>query len=168
MVWRDAVRAAARRGRAVVTGRPLVVSDAAASPTAGFSRRPVAVATDKLLLGAQGGLSGAVFARLCGDLLWTSTPVGAGPHADLLRRFRDSDPGSLTLDDVRETSYWSLGSTAIRIFGRYFDAVDDEGLLRLVRTYLAGQSGDGPVPRVPRGGDRRPPGSSRSRRSSRP
>lgn len=125
-----------RRARSAIHARRHCVSDAAASPVSGFGRRREVPVAD-LLLGAQGGLSGAVFARVSENIMWTSTRVEDGPHATFLRQFEDRDPQSLTVEDVASTAYWRLGLTAIRVFGRYFDAVGPDSLLSHARSFLS-------------------------------
>ena len=85
-----------------------------------------AILVDRLLLGAQHNLTGAQFAERSGDLMWTSTPLRDGPHAELLRSAISREPTSLTDDDILQSSYAALARRCIRVSGDFFGAQDEQ------------------------------------------
>ena len=60
------------------------------------------VPVDRLLLGAQNGMSASDFAAALGDPLWASRRVAEGPHAELLALGRE---GELSDAAVLASSY---------------------------------------------------------------
>ncbi len=92
-----------------------------------------------LLLGAQAGLDAGGVADLLGDLYWGSTPVTEGPHAELLR-LGNAAPAQLSDQAILDSRYGCMARSVIDGRGRFFDAVDDAGIVRLARAYIASQA----------------------------
>lgn len=114
------------------------------------------VPVDSLLLGGQNHGSAAGFAGALDDPWWASTRVQDGPHADLLRR---AGAGPLSDADLLGSAYGAMARAAIRLDGQYFDARDDDGILRGARAFLNDQRLHA-VPEHPEqvGSARTPPG----------
>lgn len=107
----------------------------------------VRVPIERILLGGQNELDAHAFAVRSGDLLWPSTRVQEGPHAALLRT--RAEHGGLSDDDILTSQYAAMARICIEASGHYFGAVDDAGILRLVReSEERGLSGE-PVMLVP-------------------
>jgi hypothetical protein len=123
-------------------------------------RRPgtVAVPVDRLLLGAQNARSFTAeeFAAQAGNLMWASTRVADGPHADLLRRSAAANGGGLSDEEILDSDYGRMALTCVRAQGGWFSATDAEGVVKIARSFLAGESSadDRPVLVAPiRGSD---------------
>lgn len=112
------------------------------------SREPVEVPLDRLLLGAQNGMTGDEFSRQAGDLLWCSTPVADGPHVALLRLAEESG-GEPSDEAILAGPYGTLARRAIAGGGHYFGAYDDAGVLEVARAFLRRHAGD-PRPQAAR------------------
>ncbi|WP_163511449.1 ParB N-terminal domain-containing protein [Fodinicola acaciae] len=93
--------------------------------------QPARVSIDKLLLGAQGGLSATDFARVTGNPLWPSTRVADGPHVALLQA------GAVTDDDILASRYGQLGLACLRATGGFFWADSPAGVVEVARDFLA-------------------------------
>ena len=91
------------------------------------------VALDRLLLGLQNRTPADEYAEFIGDLRWPSTPVGSGPHADLLRAAEQQE---LTDEEVLASRYADMARDCIRLRGFFFSAVDDAGILAAAREYI--------------------------------
>ena len=145
---RQRLRQAARSARA--QRDRLIVSSRRVPVPAGLRRRmtelvmwrsrPAVVPIDRLLLGEQNQVSAAEFARRSGDLLWPSTRVADGPHADLLRR---AEAGPLSDEEILETPYARMARATIAATGQYFAASDAAGIVAVARRFLEGGAGDG-------------------------
>jgi hypothetical protein len=107
-------------------------------------RRPgtTALPVDRLLLGAQNarGFSARDFAAQSGDLMWASTPVADGPHAELLRLAAARDGAGLSDAEILESAYGRMALTCVRAQGRYFTATDADGVVKVARSFLSGES----------------------------
>ncbi len=96
-----------------------------------------------LLLGAQAGLDAGGVADLLGDLFWGSTPITEGPHAELLRLGKTA-PAQLSDQAILDSRYGRMARAVIDGRGRFFDAIDDAGIVSLARDFIARQdSGSG-------------------------
>ncbi|GGO70231.1 hypothetical protein [Nonomuraea cavernae] len=104
-------------------------------------REMVEVPLDRLLLGAQNGMSGADFSGAVGDLLWCSTPIAEGPHVALLR-LAEAAGGDPADEAILDSPYGALARRAIGSGGHYFGARDDAGILETARSYLLRHAGD--------------------------
>lgn len=104
-------------------------------------RSPVHVPVDRLLLGNQAGMDAARFASATDRLLWASTLVADGPHAQLLRAADERQPDELSDTEVLDSAYASMARDIIRVRGRYFDATNDDGILVGARRFIAGHQG---------------------------
>lgn len=93
--------------------------------------RPAAIPVEKLLLGAQGGLTATDFARATNNPLWPSTRVVDGPHVALLRA------GAVTDDDILASRYGQLGMACLHATGSYFWADSPAGVVEVARDFLA-------------------------------
>ncbi len=117
-------------------------------------RRPglARVPLDRLLLGIQDGLPATTYAAEFDDLLWASTPIARGPHADLLRLAADHrEHGELTDEAILASPYAEHARRCLRLTGRYFWATDERGAVEVARSFLAradaaGGSSGGPAP----------------------
>lgn len=98
-----------------------------------WHRRPRTVPIASLLLGGQNRVSAIDFAAASGDLLWGSTRVAQGPHAQLLAR---AAAGPISDEELLASPYATMARTCIALSGQYFDATDDDGVVRVARTYL--------------------------------
>ncbi|MET9022279.1 polysaccharide biosynthesis C-terminal domain-containing protein [Actinopolymorpha sp. NPDC004070] len=111
-------------------------------------RRPglARVPMDRLLLGIQDGIPASTYAEEFDDLLWASTPVTRGPHADLLRLA--AEHGELTDEAVLASPYAEHARRCLRLTGRYFWATDEHGIVEVARSFLARAATDssGEVP----------------------
>jgi hypothetical protein len=106
------------------------------------------VPVDALLLGAQNArnFTAEQFAAQTDDLMWTSTRVADGPHAELLRQ-ADRMDGGLSDEEILASPYGRMALTCIREQGHYFSATDPAGIVTIARSFLAGETaGDGTRP----------------------
>jgi SAM-dependent methyltransferase len=83
----------------------------------------------KLLMGGEHRRAAANYARLTGDLLRPSTPVGLSPHADFLRDYREFGDEVLRPERFALTRYWRNAQKCIDLFGQYFSATTIDGVL---------------------------------------
>jgi SAM-dependent methyltransferase len=104
-------------------------------------RREVTVPVDSLLLGAQNArtFTADEFAAQADDLMWASTRVADGPHAQLLRQ-AERTGGVLSDEEILESPYGRMALTCIREQGRYFSATDPAGVVKIARSFLAGET----------------------------
>lgn len=91
------------------------------------------VPLNRILLGGQNSLSADEFARAHGNLLWPSTVVSEGPHADLLAASRVVP---LSDEEILISSYADVARTCIEATGEFFSATDDDGILEVARDFL--------------------------------
>nr|WP_272955994.1 polysaccharide biosynthesis C-terminal domain-containing protein [Actinopolymorpha rutila] len=100
-------------------------------------RRPgvARVPLDRLLLGIQDGVPATTYAAEFDDLLWASTPIARGPHADLLRLA--AEHGELTDEAILASPYTEHARRCLRLTGRYFWASDESGVVEVARSFLA-------------------------------
>jgi hypothetical protein len=102
------------------------------------------VPVDKLLLGLQNAMPAAEFAARHDDLLWASTPVAEGPHAQLLRM--SERDGGISDEEILASSYATLARRCISSRGFFFTATDDAGIVAVARDYIdrhrGGPAGD--------------------------
>jgi hypothetical protein len=104
------------------------------------------VPVDRLLLGAQNGMSASDFAAALGDPLWASRRVAEGPHAELLALGRE---GELSDAAVLASSYGRMARVCIEQTGRYFattDPDDAEGIADGARRFVRRATGRAPDP----------------------
>jgi hypothetical protein len=141
---RQAARSArTQRDRLIVSSRRVPVPAALRrrmTELVMWRSHPVVVPIDRLLLGEQNQVPAAEFARRSGDLLWPSTRVADGPHADLLRR---AEAGPLTDEEILATPYARMARATIAVTGQYFAASDEAGIVAVARRFLEGGAGDG-------------------------
>jgi SAM-dependent methyltransferase len=83
----------------------------------------------KLLMGGEHRRAAANYARLTGDLLRPSTPIGRSPHAEFLRDYREFGDELLRPERFALTRYWRNAQTCIDLFGQYFSATTIDGVL---------------------------------------
>lgn len=86
---------------------------------AGRLHRTVSIPADRILLGSVAGIDASEFANLHDDVLWTSTPVGEGPHAELLRA-----AASNGFDSVFDKGVGAFDRSA---YGRMAHSIVDSG-----------------------------------------
>lgn len=110
----------------------------------------IEVPVGRLLLGGQNGLTAASFARAAGDLWWPSTPVGKGPHVEMLRQ-----ASTMTDCEILSSDYGHMARVVIAATGNYFEATDDAGIVQVARDFAQG-TGHAPNPHSPRTGRSRP------------
>lgn len=103
----------------------------------------VEVPVDKVLLGGQGRLSARDYAAATDDPLWASRQVAEGPHVRLLRAHAVRE---LDDRDILTSDYGRFARRSLALSGRFHDATDDVGVLRVARDFLLRSSPDaGPV-----------------------
>lgn len=98
----------------------------------------------QILLGGQNRVSAAEYAAATDDLLWPSTRVADGPHAELFRA------GTAAVDDMSRfsgTRYARMARDCISLSGQYFGAVDDAGVLEVARGAVMSDATGPPVRR---------------------
>jgi 2-polyprenyl-3-methyl-5-hydroxy-6-metoxy-1,4-benzoquinol methylase len=83
----------------------------------------------KLLMGGEHRRAAANYARLTGDLMRPSTPVGRSPHAEFLREYREVGEDLLRPERFALTRYWRNAQACIDLFGQYFTATSIDGVL---------------------------------------
>jgi SAM-dependent methyltransferase len=83
----------------------------------------------KLLMGGEHRRAAANYARLTGDLMRPSTPVGRSPHAEFLREYREVGEDLLRPERFALTRYWRNARACIDLFGQYFTATTIDGVL---------------------------------------
>lgn len=98
------------------------------------------VPIDKILLGLQNRVPADVFAEQHGDLLWPSTPVSEGPHAQLLTLAEQC--GGPTDEAILASPYGTLARRCISTRGFFFNAVDEAGIVAVARDYIARHRGE--------------------------
>jgi len=110
---------------------------------------PITVPIDDLLLGAQNArhFTAKQFAEQTGDLMWASTPVAAGPHAQLLRLAQARAGAELGDEEILKSSYGQMALACIQAQGRFFDAADADGVVRVARSFLRGEQRSDGAPR---------------------
>jgi len=98
------------------------------------------VPLNKILLGGQNRVSASVYAEATNDLLWPSTRIGDGPHAELFRLGRGAvdDPSRFF-----STRYARMARDCIDLSGQYFGARDEAGVLEVARDAV---TNDAPEP----------------------
>ncbi|WP_028650561.1 hypothetical protein [Nocardioides halotolerans] len=96
----------------------------------------VTVPVERLMLGGQNGLSARQFSEATGDLLWASTRVIDGPHADLLQR-ASAEPGPLTDEQIMSTPYAAMALGVIEATGNFFEATTVGDIPDVARRFIA-------------------------------
>ncbi len=96
----------------------------------------VTVPLDRLLLGGQNGLTARQFSEVSDNLLWASTRVVDGPHADLLRR-ASAESGPLSDDAIMRTPYALMARSVIEATGNFFEASDASEIPDLARRFIS-------------------------------
>jgi 2-polyprenyl-3-methyl-5-hydroxy-6-metoxy-1,4-benzoquinol methylase len=109
--------------------------------------QPATVAIERLLLGAQAGMSAKEFSAATDDLMWTSTPVTDGPHVQLL----EAGPG-LSDDEILASAYGQLGLGCLKTSGSYFWADSPAGVVEVARDFLARRDNSSYQPRANQSG----------------
>jgi 2-polyprenyl-3-methyl-5-hydroxy-6-metoxy-1,4-benzoquinol methylase len=89
----------------------------------------------KLLMGGEGGVPGARFARITGDLLRPSRPIGESPHARLLRAYLEEGDEALAPGRFEATAYYENAARCLEFFGRYFIATRNEAIVERARKF---------------------------------
>ncbi|MGI8626449.1 MAG: hypothetical protein ACR2J5_07755, partial [Geodermatophilaceae bacterium] len=89
--------------------------------------------------GAQNArtFSASAFAAATGNLLWPSTPVAAGPHAQLLAAADRHGQSGLSEEQILDSAYGLMALDCIWLQGRYFTATDPAGVIALARSFIA-------------------------------
>lgn len=99
--------------------------------------RPIRV--DACLLGNDGGVSAAQFARMIGDIRRASRPISEWPHVKLLREYDRIGERLWEQGAFEQTDYYQNATLNIDLFGGYFDAVAPDqiqwGARRFVYAY---------------------------------
>lgn len=95
------------------------------------------VRLDHLLLGVQDGVPASAYAERFDDLLWASTPVTQGPHAELLRLAAGCEGARPTDEAILASPYAEHARRCLRLSGRYFWATDEAGIVEVARSFLA-------------------------------
>ena len=95
------------------------------------------VPLDHLLLGVQDGVPASAYAERFDDLLWASTPVTQGPHAELLRLAARCEDARPTDEAILASPYAEHARRCLRLSGRYFWATDEAGIVEVARSFLA-------------------------------
>ncbi|HET6560896.1 MAG TPA: hypothetical protein VFG72_03405 [Marmoricola sp.] len=97
------------------------------------------IPVDRLLLGLQNRMRADDFAHEYGELSWPSTPVGEGPHAELLRLA--ATHGDLDAGAILDSSYGRLARVCIRTRGFFFTATDEQGIVDVAHNYIGRHRG---------------------------
>ena len=79
-------------------------------------------------------MSATEYAAATGDLFWPSRRVVDGPHADLLRRFRDG--GDFSDEEILDSPYGRMAARCIELSGQYFSATDAAGIVEIARDFI--------------------------------
>ena len=103
--------------------------------------RRIAAPIERLLLGGDGGLSGAHYARLINDPLRSSTPTAKWPHTMLLREYDAEGEQIFKPDYFSRTFYYRNARQAIDYLGSYFTARSDEAIVQVARDFVARYQG---------------------------
>lgn len=98
------------------------------------------IALDRLLLGAQTGLTAREFAAQTGQLLWPSTRLVDGPHVALLRLAEDR--AELSDAEILGSGYGELAMACLQANGRYFWAETEARIPDVARAFLARYRGE--------------------------
>jgi O-antigen/teichoic acid export membrane protein len=118
----------------------------------GFREIPAA----RILMGGQGGMSGIEFASRIGCLTFTSVPISAGPHADLLRRALRAQT-EISDTEILASSYGRMATACIQATGSFFGAEDGDGIVLVAREFIDRARGSMTVqPRPGRSGANEP------------
>jgi hypothetical protein len=107
------------------------------------SLRPHEVPICKCLLGDEGGMPAAKYARIVGNILRPSTPMPDSPHAKLLLDYNALGEGLFAPDRFQDTDYYRNAALAIDIVGHYFDARSPEEVVRVARRLVDRYQGIG-------------------------
>jgi hypothetical protein len=88
------------------------------------------VSLDRILLGGQNRVSATAYAEATDDLLWPSTRIADGPHAEL---FRSGTAAVVDSVGFAATRYARMARACIDLSGQYFGAHDEAGVLQVAR-----------------------------------
>ncbi len=97
------------------------------------------VPLDKILLGGQNRLSAMEYAEATGNLLWPSTRIADGPHAEL---FRSGAAAVVDPDLFAATHYAQMARDCITVSGQYFGATDERGVIDVARDAVRADARD--------------------------
>lgn len=133
--WAGGINKVARAGQAGARRAPVPPRmRAGLGGMLGWSPTLREVPLDKLLMGGQSTMNARDYATATDDLLWPSGRVVDGPHARLLSR---AMAGPLDDDAIRESAYAVMARRCIVLSGRYFAAVDEDGIIDVARDFIA-------------------------------
>lgn len=90
---------------------------------------------EKLLLGGANWYSAATHARLTGDLLRPSTGLAESPYVELLNAYRRMGDTLFAEDRFAATPYCQHALQCIKVYGRYFSAVDTKGVIEKAKNF---------------------------------
>lgn len=107
----------------------------------GLTKIPV----EHLLLGPQEGRSAHDYFERSHDLMWSSTRVADGPHVTLLRQAEAQT--ELSDEEILVSPYGAHARRCVELFGHYFWATDDGGVVQVARAFIARYRGEGMQPR---------------------
>jgi hypothetical protein len=97
---------------------------------------PRSVFIDQLLMGGEGGIPAAKYARLVGDPLRPSQPVSGSPHVLLLQRYQAIGDRLFDRDTFDRTAYYKNALQCLDITGGYFDATTEEQIVTVARRFV--------------------------------
>jgi O-antigen/teichoic acid export membrane protein len=82
-------------------------------------RKAITVPLDRLLMGGEQGIDARTYALMIDDLLRPSRKAIDGPHAALLRAYRQMGERIFTPEEFQKTSYFHNGAICADITGNY-------------------------------------------------
>jgi hypothetical protein len=85
--------------------------------------RVVDIQLEKILLGGENDLPGTTYALMTGDLMRPSTRCIDGPHAQLLKEYRNTGEKILLNENLNTTNYYQNARDCIDYFGCYFPGI---------------------------------------------
>lgn len=97
-----------------------------------WPRIPIA----SILLGGEGGIAAAEYARLSNAFLRPSTPAANSPHLQFLQTYGKLGSKLFESSTFKQTSYFLNAATCIRITGHYFEAEQDADIEIVARRFV--------------------------------
>jgi hypothetical protein len=97
---------------------------------------PRSVFIDQLLMGGEGGIPAAKYARLVGDPLRPSQPISGSPHVQLLQRYQAVGDCLFDRGTFERTAYYKNALQCLDITGSYFDATTEEQIVTVARRFV--------------------------------
>lgn len=91
---------------------------------------------DRLLLGDEGGIPAARYARMTDNPMRPSSPIEQWPHVTLLKLFDEIGKTALSPDQFQATNYAANARLCLDITGNYFQARTEDEIIHVARAFV--------------------------------